>query len=76
MHAGRANLPKNRGVSPADIARQDPSIIIKNSRIQPSPSAGTTYTYFEPALLYKENRQFLLVPTLSFYFYENDASLV
>jgi hypothetical protein len=46
----------------ADMARITPSMIIKNifGSKQPSLSAGTRYTYFKLALLYKENRLFTI----------------
>jgi hypothetical protein len=53
--------PKIVGLAPADMARLPPSIIptkIFFSSKQPHLSAGTTYTYFELALLYKGNCPF------------------
>jgi hypothetical protein len=56
-------------LGPVDMARLLPSIITQNilSSKQPSLSAGTTYTFFEPALLYKENCLFV-ISTFSFWF--------
>jgi hypothetical protein len=54
--------PKIVGLAPADMARLPPSIFptkIFSSSKQTRLSAGTTYTYFEPALLYKGNHPFL-----------------
>jgi hypothetical protein len=60
--AGWSNLPKIHEVrAPADMARLPRLINTKTvfSSKQPSPSAGTRYTYFELALIYKGNRSFL-----------------
>jgi hypothetical protein len=49
MHAGRSNWPKNRGLSSAYMAWLPPSV-------------SWNYTYFEPALLYKEKSLFFISP--------------
>jgi hypothetical protein len=53
--------PKIMGLAPADVAIPHPSIMPIVVHKQPRLSAGTTYTFFELALLHKGNRHFLLV---------------
>jgi hypothetical protein len=67
MHAGRFNLPKNRGVSHEDMTRLPPSIITKNIFIskQPSLSAGTTLTLNLPCFQGKSS-VFILLLVLRF----------
>jgi hypothetical protein len=55
--------PKIAALAPPDMARLPPSIVTKIyfSSKQPTKLVNWDYTYFELALLYKENRPFLLV---------------